>query len=353
MKKILVIEDNPAVNENLCEILELSGYEVVSAPDGKKGVQAASNNQPDLILCDVMMPHLDGFGVLNILSQNERTAHIPLIFLTAKSEMIDLRKGMNLGAADYILKPFDDVDLLQSIAIRLAKHNPIPSISNLRSQGITGLNIDEKISELKKDWIDKYETRLYPAKTNIYNHSKHPRCIFFITKGIVRIHKSNDIGKRITLNIANSNTLIGEYSAIQNTPYQDDASALTECEIIHIPVQYFLDLLQKDYTFATYCYLSSLARFEDIATSYLEMAYGSVRKKVALSLIKFANAHYDNSLKNGSSIYLPREELAELVGSAKETIIRTLSDFKSEGLIELDNNKIVITNLDKLIHMPN
>lgn len=106
MKKILVIEDNLEVRENLEEILELYGYDVETAENGKIGVHKALEKQPDLILCDVMMPELDGFGVLNILSRKDKTNGIPFVFLTAKSEKEDWRRGMNLGADDYITKPF-------------------------------------------------------------------------------------------------------------------------------------------------------------------------------------------------------------------------------------------------------
>jgi len=121
MKKILVIEDNLDVRENLSEILELSGYRVSTAEDGKKGVELAISEKPDLIICDVMMPKLDGFGVLNILSKKSETASIPFIFLTAKAEKTDLRRGMNLGADDYITKPFYKDELLEVINTRLHK----------------------------------------------------------------------------------------------------------------------------------------------------------------------------------------------------------------------------------------
>ena len=111
-KRILVIEDNQEVRENLEEILELYGYDVTSAEDGKVGVDKAIEMLPDLILCDVMMPRLDGFGVLNILSKRRETASIPFIFLTAKAEKSDFRRGMNLGADDYIAKPFYKDELL-------------------------------------------------------------------------------------------------------------------------------------------------------------------------------------------------------------------------------------------------
>jgi len=98
MKKILVIEDNLEVRENVCEILELANYDVVPAHNGKVGVEKAVSELPDLIVCDVMMPELDGFGVLKILSKNRTTYDIPFIFLTAKAEKDDFRKGMGLGA---------------------------------------------------------------------------------------------------------------------------------------------------------------------------------------------------------------------------------------------------------------
>ena len=121
--KILIIEDNQDVRENLSELLTLSGYETRTAMNGKLGVETAMTFIPDLILCDIMMPEMDGYTVLRILSKNEMLADIPFIFLTAKTELVDVRRGMTLGADDYITKPFDDVELLDTIEMRLRKHN--------------------------------------------------------------------------------------------------------------------------------------------------------------------------------------------------------------------------------------
>lgn len=118
---ILIIEDNEDVRENLEEILMLYGYTVLTEPNGLVGVKTAIQHPPDLILCDVMMPELDGYGVLNMLIANERTAKIPFIFVTAKIETEDIRRGMNLGADDYITKPFYKDELLNVIETRLKK----------------------------------------------------------------------------------------------------------------------------------------------------------------------------------------------------------------------------------------
>jgi len=120
-KKVLIIEDNIDIRENIIEILELAGYSVYAAHSGKTGVDLAVKNIPDIILCDIMMPELDGYGVLYLLNKNPETTAIPFIFLTAKAERVDLRKGMEMGADDYLTKPFDDIELLNAIESRLKK----------------------------------------------------------------------------------------------------------------------------------------------------------------------------------------------------------------------------------------
>ena len=123
MKKILVIEDNQDVRENTADILELEGYEVTTAENGKIGVELAIQLLPDVIICDIMMPELDGYEVLQELNKKAQTSSIPFIFLTAKTEKTDLRKGMNLGADDYLTKPFTEKELLEAIESRLKKYD--------------------------------------------------------------------------------------------------------------------------------------------------------------------------------------------------------------------------------------
>jgi len=121
MKKVLVIEDNKEILENTAEILELSNYDVVTAENGKIGIERALTDRPDLILCDIMMPELDGYGVLHMVQSHPQLQHTPFIFLTAKTDLSEIRKGMSLGADDYIPKPFDPTDLLTAVEGRLKK----------------------------------------------------------------------------------------------------------------------------------------------------------------------------------------------------------------------------------------
>src|SRR5688572_19717046 len=120
---ILIIEDNDDIRESTAEILELADYTVLQANNGRVGVDMAIKHLPDVILCDVMMPELDGFGVLHLLGKNKDAAAIPFIFLTAKTERSDMRKGMEMGADDYLTKPFDEVELFNAIDSRLKKRN--------------------------------------------------------------------------------------------------------------------------------------------------------------------------------------------------------------------------------------
>jgi len=121
MKKILVIEDEPEMRRNMMTLLRFREYAPIEAENGRKGVELAKREKPDLILCDVMMPELDGHGVLQTVQQDPELALIPFIFLTAKGEKDDLRNGMNLGADDYLTKPVANADLIRAIEARLRR----------------------------------------------------------------------------------------------------------------------------------------------------------------------------------------------------------------------------------------
>jgi len=152
MKKILIIEDDKGINESLCDILELSGYHTLSANDGKEGYNKILSEKPDLVICDINMPELNGFELLGAINQRLSGELLPVfIFLTAKVENQDIRQGMNLGADDYVTKPFDLNELLEIIKMRLEKRekvlsakgegeNNVPSETTITSKIIQGFN---------------------------------------------------------------------------------------------------------------------------------------------------------------------------------------------------------------------
>jgi len=162
MKKILVIEDEPEMRRNLATILRMEKFEVRQAENGRAGLDLARKDLPDLILCDVMMPELDGHGVLQALREDAKTANVPFIFLTAKGEKADLRSGMNLGADDYLTKPVAKADLLHAISARLKRNEQLLSSGSLTPnfdspQPLLALGLTPRVAEVLL-WVAQGKT---------------------------------------------------------------------------------------------------------------------------------------------------------------------------------------------------
>ncbi len=346
MKKILVIEDTFEVRDNLEEILELSGYEVYTAENGKIGVKKALEVHPDLILCDVMMPELDGFGVVRILSAKPETADIPFIFLTAKSEKSDFRKGMNLGADDYITKPFDDVELLDAIEMRLKKSEKIRTSFDGTPQGLNTF-INEAKGDLElKELSEGREIRKFPKKSEIYTEGSMPRYLYFIHSGKIKVHRINEWGKELITSIFRGGEFMGYESLIKGVPYSDAASALEEVEVSLIPKDDFLSLLYGSREFSSHFIKMLADNVYSQEEKLIRLAYDSIRKRVADALIQL-NERFEEK-----GISIMRDDLAALVGTAKETAIRTLSEFKEDNYIRIEKGKITIQDLEALKDMP-
>lgn len=160
MKKILVIEDDQAIRMSILELLKLEEFQGIEAENGNQGVRIAKEHQPDLILCDIMMPDIDGYTVLTELQEESKTANIPFIFLTAKTERDDLRLGMELGADDYITKPFTTTELICAIKTRFKKHEQY--LSQYQQAYAKVQELKRKVEEIKKQSTSKEDmmTRL-------------------------------------------------------------------------------------------------------------------------------------------------------------------------------------------------
>ncbi len=343
MKKILLIEDNTEVRENTGEILALAHYEVVTAPNGKVGVELAQKEKPDLIICDIMMPELDGYGVLHILSKNPETARIPFIFLTAKTEKSDIRKGMTLGADDYLTKPFDDTDLLNAIETRLKKSSMQYKEYPSTAEGLDHFLSDAQQALNLKNLAKDKKTKLFKKKADIFMEGDLPNHIYFIKSGSVKTYKTNLDGKELITNLYKENDFFGFESVLDNSPQQDSAVSLEDSEIVMIPRHDFLTLLQshKD---VSHTFISMLCKkVAEKEEQLLNLAYNSVRQRTAEALLRI---HHHQDEREALSV--PREDLAKMVGTAPESVIRVLSDFKDEGLIEINAGKVKIKSAAKL-----
>jgi DNA-binding response OmpR family regulator len=346
MKSVLVIEDNAGIRENTAEILELAGYKTFTAENGKKGVETALKEKPDVIVCDIMMPELDGYGVLHLLKKNTDTENIPFVFLTAKTERSDFRKGMEMGADDYITKPFEDIELLNAIEIRLKKAAVLENKYSPSQQGINQFIKDVKNAGLVNQLSDQYEVEQYSKKQNLYQESKRPRYLYYLVKGKVKGFKTHEDGKEYITDLFSDGDFIGYPALIEDRNYDDSAVVLEDADIMQIPKDDFLQMINNNMDVATKFIRIITQNVKEKEERLLNLAYGSLRKRVAKALIDIHGKF--NTGATNKPLEISREDFAHYVGTATESLIRTLSDFKSEKLIEIKEGKISVSNIDKL-----
>jgi DNA-binding response OmpR family regulator len=347
MKNLLVIDDSTDIRENTAEILSLAGYNVNTAENGKRGVEIAIREIPDLIVCDIMMPELDGYGVLHLLKKNKSTEHIPFIFLTAKTERIDFRKGMELGADDYITKPFDDLELLRAIEIRLRKIAIIQSQYDPGEKGANELMKDLKMSGLLTLDPDQYETETFSKKMHLYNEGKRPRYLYHLRSGKIKTFKMHEDGKEYITNLYNAGDYIGYLALLENTNYNDSAEVLEEAEVNLISKEDFLQAVYNDMNIAAK-FIKLISRdVKEKEERLLQLAYDSLRRRIAKALVAI-HQKFNITDNPSKTLDISREDIAQYVGTATESLIRTLSDFKSEKLIEIKDGKIRILDMKKL-----
>lgn len=330
--KLVIIEDNTEVRENICEILELDGYEVHSAANGLEGVKTIREVKPDLILCDIMMPQLDGYGVLHMLQKDANTRFIPFIFLTAKAEKEDFRTGMNLGADDYITKPFEEHELLSTIEMRLEKRSTLsPEASEDQFESLlSGTKAIATLEHLQQSC----EVRTLGPGESLYRESDSARAAFYLKSGKLKLFKHTEYGKTLIHNLAAAGDFVGITALLTNSPYQESAQVLEESTVSVIPADDFFKLLHNDKDVSAY-FIKLLAKgLEDAEEKLIHQAYDSVRQRVAAGLLQLRQKYGQDN--KDFSVKMLREDLAALVGTSKETVIRTLSDFKQEGIIQID-----------------
>lgn len=352
MKKILVIEDNDDIRDNTTEILELSNYNVIAAENGKVGVEKAIEHLPDLIICDIMMPVLDGYGVLHAVHKNDAIKNTPFIFLTAMTERNDLRKGMELGADDYIMKPFNATELLNAVDSRikkfdLLKHDLSPDLEGLQRlmEMSSGKNILESFAEGRN-------TNVYRKKQTIYSEGNHPNRLYYVINGKVKAYKTNEDGKELVTELFMPGDFMGYVALLEGTVYKDTTVALEETVLAIIPAEDFEELINKNVQM-TRKFIQLLAKnISEKESQLLGLAYNSLRKKVAEALLLFENKYHVHK-EEEFLIDISRENLASIAGTATESFIRTLGDFRDENLIEMKGGRIKILNEAKLMHLLN
>ncbi len=344
MKTILLIEDDAVLRENTKELLELSDYAVTTASNGKIGLETAMLTQPDIVVCDIMMPELDGYGVLEGLAKDKKTKHIPFIFLSAKTERKDVRKGMDLGADDYITKPFSEEEIISAIESRIAK---AAILEDRRQSEKTENDPNElrDLNDLKNFFDDNGEVINYAKDKIIYKEGQNSNYIYLITKGIVKCHKLDEKGKELTTALHKEDDLFGYTSFTQNIPYQETATTISEATLVGLSKNELKNILNTNHKLTLELIQLLTDDISGVKNQLLEMAYSSVYKKTATTILTFADKL---DCKPNEPIKISRNDLASVAGIATETLIRTISTFKKQGLIAIEGRNIKIIDLEKL-----
>jgi CheY-like chemotaxis protein len=341
-KHILLIEDDATVRENTAELLELSGYQISTAANGKIGIEKATALLPDIIICDVMMPEMDGYDVLSNLSNNASTLHIPFIFLSAKTDHKDIRKGMDLGADDYLTKPFEEEDLVSAIESRLAKTAIINQRKKASQQNEVkpSLNLDGF-----REMLRKFDTLQIKANQSVYEPGDTANRFFLVDRGVIKLHQVDDNGKELITALHKADDFFG--SLVFNRPvnYKEYATALEDTVLHIIPKNELKNILQNNHQ-VLFDIIDILGEsLDETKEQLLDMAYSSVQRKTAQTILLFTERLKKNKLRQ---IRISRADLAAVAGIASESLIRTLSKFKKEGIIEIEGRNIKVMDFDAL-----
>ena len=349
MKKVLIIEDNKDVRENTADILKLSNYIVNTAENGKIGLEKAKKLLPDVILCDIMMPEIDGYDVLRDLNKDNKTASIPFIFLTAKSDKSDMRKGMNLGADDNLTKPYSENELLEAIECRLKKHDFLKQEYSRTIEGVSQF-IEAASNYLDLNHLSKnYTLQKFNKRTILYREGNIANALYFIQSGTVKTYKVTEKGKEFVTALFGTGDFVGQLSLLSDHgSYIESAAIMEDAELYPIPKSDFTSLIHTNKDVANKFVNLISNNLIDVQDQMVNIAFSSVKQRVAKALLDIQKQRILlNNEDKGISI--SREDFAGLIGTATETAIRMLTEFKDQGFITIGQaRKITIEDKEAL-----
>lgn len=351
MKTILLIGNDDLLMESAGSLLRAVGYTVLEARDGQAGLEAAQSEYPDLIISDLAMPKIDGFGVLHLLQKNSKLNDIPFIFLTRDGDYSDFRRGMDLGADDFFAGHFGDTEILNSVENKLRRMERIKE----SLAGIADVQIFPEYSGGEKALSMLFSNHIvnkYKRKQLIFQEGNYPHYLYFVQKGKVKGYKTNNEGKELTVVLYGEGDFIGFTALFEEGTYQVSTEALEYCEIVLIPKEEFFKLINSNPSVAA-GFIRMLAKNNNQkAAQMVQLAYNSLRKRTANALL-LLKEKFKTDPGEDFKIRITREELAHLSGTTTESLIRTLSDFKAEQLISIDSGDITLLDEDRLKNMLN
>lgn len=346
MKKILIIEDDAEFLKNTIEILQLSSYEVAGCKDGRSGIRKAGEWNPDLIICDIMIPNLDGFGVLQAIRNSEVLRSVLFIFMTGRPDQDFYRKGMELGADDFLTKPFSGTELIRAVETRFKRQEHLnPSERNVSVKATS-----EDFYTIQQNFINRFPEVPVRKGSPLFEAGQTPRFICFLRTGLIRRIKTDYAGKELTTTLHIAGDFIGVAEFLNGSVYQESAVALADSYINLISVSEFAVAI-KEQPGLTGHILNQFAFHAGINQELLmNLAWQDMRGKVAFALVRLHSIAQEMGLPD-QAIKQSRQVIASLAGVAKESAIRVIIEFIEDGFMESGPDGFIIRDIKKLQHL--
>ena len=346
MRKILLIASDPAIRTLTTDVLALAHYQVLLAQDGKSGVEMAETEQPDVVITEIAMPGLDGYGVMHLLQSYPWFYNTLFIVLCTACDKVELRRAMSMGADDVIIKPFDGTELLSSIEVRSKKRDSLAKSNGHSPDTIAPPVQTEK--ELMMQLISDRNIDRYNRRQLIYKKGDRPTKLFYLINGKARSFNTHPDGKDLAIDLFGPGDFLGYADILKNHNYAESVETIEYVELAVIPRAEFEQLVFQNPVFARRFIDLAVTRSKIMEHRLLWMAYHTLRQKVAAALLHLIEK-YGNGQNSPFEINLNRSVFASIAGTATESSIRTLGEFRSEKLIELETDGTIrVTNPKRL-----
>jgi CRP-like cAMP-binding protein/CheY-like chemotaxis protein len=347
MKKILIIESDKTESAKISKLLVLANYAVVVTENATDGVKKARTENPDLIICGIILTDLDGYDVLRILKKSLKTRDIPFIFFTEKSDNTHLRKAMNLGADDFIAKPLEDSDLFAAIEMCLKRSaNLNKRIEDAKMPLPPEATSSKGIQELTNLPKNKKEKK-FVKNEEIYRENDYAEYVYFIISGKVKFEKTDTHGKHMIIRILLEGEFFGYTPILLKHTYESTAIALDDTCLSIIPKNDCLELLERNSEVSSKFIKTLSTSLVERETKLLQLAYSPIVERVATALLNCVNNCEQNEVEM-PRVDTSREDLASIVGTAKESVTRELSQLRKDGIIEIKGHDVFILDSDRL-----
>jgi len=339
---ILLIANREDMRQRIPDMLRLSGYEVTVVEDGISGLSCLDGKLPDLVICDADMP---APGVLVFLRELRRKAGLlPVIVFGKLPAKEDVRNVMTAGADDCLPEPFEVLDLLRSVDACLSRKERIchrvekPSEAAFDQQTLMRTYGERDVVVLKR-------------KQLVYVEGQRALCVWLVVSGRIKTYRINEEGKELITSIYGSGELLGCPEVMESACYRDNARVLEDAGLVAIPRQEFMEELRGNSSMTLWILQTMAHRSAMRDQGLVNLSYNSLRKRVANGLLELAAIYRESG--DHAAIVISRENLAGIVGAAPESLTRTLSDFKKEKLISVEEGRILLLDEKGLKDMIN